>query len=195
MSNKLLMTSVLLSTVAISYRIGLTIGRRSTSIKLPNQRALHSFSSVDTGYVVPPLPPSITKLLDQTRLCFMASQQNCEPHLCLMNFTYYHQEGIMILCTKRKTKKYEQLVLNPSVAVLVHDQLSSPTCYSCTLNGSVEIIEEGSEKERFYKNIHLDKNPDYKQFIEGEGIAVFLVKLEKGRLCDNQDNVTHWNGC
>ena len=175
-----------LSTVAISYRVGLTIGRRSLSKSITTSSA-----PFDTGYVVPPLPPSITNLLDNTRLCFMASQQDSEPHLCLMNFTYHHEEEILILCTRRDTKKFLQLVENPSVAILIHDQVTSPKC-SCTLNGRVEIIEGGSKQDSKYRGIHLFKNPDYKQFIEGEGIAVFLVKLEKGRLCDLRDKVTHW---
>ncbi len=56
-----------------------------------------------------------------SRLCFLATQQEGEPHLSLMNFTYYQEEDIVIICTRRNTKKFAQLYRNPKVAVLIHD--------------------------------------------------------------------------
>ena len=43
-----------------------------------------------------------------------------------------------------------------------------------------------------YRNLHRNKNPSYEQFIVGEGIAIFIVRIEKARICDVHDKVTYW---
>ena len=74
------------------------------------------------GYVTPPLPKEVVTLLDASRLCHLATQStNHEPHLSLMNFTYYQEEEVIIMCTKRKTTKYQQLITTPNIAILIHD--------------------------------------------------------------------------
>ena len=60
-------------------------------------------------------------ILQATRLCYLATHDNQEPHLSLMNFTYIQNREIIVLCTRRSTKKFKQLSANPKVAVLVHD--------------------------------------------------------------------------
>jgi uncharacterized pyridoxamine 5'-phosphate oxidase family protein len=35
--------------------------------------------------------------------------------------SYVPNREIIVLCTRRSTKKFKQLVMNPKVAVLVHD--------------------------------------------------------------------------
>lgn len=37
----------------------------------------------------PPLPESCVTLLNASKLCFLATNSDDEPHLSLMNFTYY----------------------------------------------------------------------------------------------------------
>jgi hypothetical protein len=39
----------------------------------------------------------------------------------------------------------------------------------------------------------LAGNPDYTQFICGEGIAVIVVRIDRARMCDVQDKVSYWN--
>ena len=107
------------------------------------------------------------------------------------------------MSTRRDTLKFQQLVSNPSVALLIHDFPTATqgeaaaalgSCsYSVTLNGLVSACKEGSEEERHYRSLHLLKNPDYRQFIDKKGQAVIVVRVERARLCDIQDKVTHWD--
>ena len=91
-----------------------------------------------------------------SRLCFLATQNDGEPHLSLMNFTYYQEEEIIILCTRRNTKKFTQILNNPKVAVLIHDfphlnleddANAVAACHgkswSITLNGFCEVGDNG----------------------------------------------------
>jgi hypothetical protein len=43
------------------------------------------------------------------------------------------------------------------------------------------------------RSIHLANNPDYSQFITGEGSAILCVYIDKARMCDIHDRVSYWN--
>jgi Pyridoxamine 5'-phosphate oxidase len=101
-------------------------------------------------FYTPPLPPAVCQVLEASKLCFLATNDSYEPHLSLMNFTYYQPEEIIILTTRRNTKKFGQILNNPKVAVLIHDfpHLESEAgsdggsagqTLSVTLNGTVVV--------------------------------------------------------
>ena len=75
---------------------------------------------------LPPLPLIVTRTLEKTLFCYLATCEANEPHLSLMNFSYKDGEGI-IMSTRTNTKKFQSLISNPSVAVLVHDFQSTVT--------------------------------------------------------------------
>lgn len=157
----------------------------------------------EDDFLLPPLPDAVVSLLQISRLCFLATQSDGEPHLSLMNFTYCQSEELIIFCTRRNTKKYDQMRENCNVAILVHDfphlatlpaGIQHGRSYSITLNGkAIPLPRDSKEQERF-RQIHLENNQDYKQFIVGDDIAVILVKVHRARLCDIKDNVTQWSG-
>jgi hypothetical protein len=68
------------------------------------------------GDILPPLPPAVVTVLEASRLCFLATNDEQEPHLSLMNFTYVQTAERIILCTRRSTKKFKQLMENPKVS-------------------------------------------------------------------------------
>ena len=63
--------------------------------------------------------------------------------------------------------------------------------YSITLNGTVRV-ETGELAEK-YRRIHLARNAKYKQFIVGPDIAIITVHLTRARICDVNDQVTHFS--
>ena len=164
-------------------------------------RKLHSYKSsaeLYDGYIVPPLPDAIVQLLKASRLCFLATQAEGEPHLSLMNFTYYQKEEVIIMCTRRNTKKFEQMTSSNSVAVLIHDfphlsegQSGHNKTMSVTLSGVSEVCSASEEAK--FRELHLKNNPDYSQFIVGEDIAVILIKVDRARMCDIKDRVIQWS--
>jgi len=105
--------------------------------------------------------------------------------------------------TRRNTKKYQLLSANKHVALLIHDfagesdadllnytALEGRQRHSITLNGDVKE-QEGEMAER-YRQIHLQRNLAYKQFIVGEDIAVLTVEITQARVCDVHDSVRHY---
>ena len=105
----------------------------------------------------PPLPNSVVSLLNASRLCHLGTQNNNDPHLSLMNFTYYQEEEILILTTRKDTKKYKHMVNCNKVAVLIHDfpnlevdkHKTSGNTVSITLNGISSIIYDQKIAEKY----------------------------------------------
>ena len=105
------------------------------------------------------------------------------------------------MSTRRDTKKYQALLNNPQVAILVHDfdtnreraekvLESSGTC-SVTVYGDLTIVTDKNVEET-YRSHHMSTNPKYKQFIEGNDIAIIVIRPSYARICNINDQVSVW---
>lgn len=174
-----------------------------------------STSSLSSGLIKPPLPFHVVRLLEASQLCFLSTSHNNDPHLSLMNFTYYQPDEVIILCTKRETKKFRQIIKSNTVALLIHDfphlkldedvksggrpRTESGKTYSITLNGTCEVTTGPYAKK--LRKIHLEANPEYTGFIKEApdstadcpSPAVLVVRIESARLCNFKDKVEHWD--
>ena len=122
------------------------------------RKSLSEKSRIPNSYeneYFPPLPDEVVEVLRTSKLCYLATQSDGNPHLSLMNFTYCRKEEVIILSTRRNTKKFYQIVENPKVAVLIHDfpvdtsprgsiiapepELRNAKQWSITLNGVAEV--------------------------------------------------------
>eukprot|EP00040_Diaphanoeca_grandis_P034369 m.212895 g.212895 ORF g.212895 m.212895 type:complete len:212 (-) comp33136_c0_seq5:30-665(-) len=160
--------------------------------KAPQQS--QSLSRKETEYV-PPLPECVCDVLSKLSLCYLATVEGGFPHLCLMNFTFVKRKQESIIMTTRKnTKKYQAIVENRNVSILVSDfshiKDTAPGTVAITLSGKVNL-PEGDEADRL-RQLHVENNPNYRQFIVGDDIAVFTVTIDRARICDIKDNVQHW---
>ncbi len=160
---------------------------------------------------LPPLPEPVANALSRSCLCFLATSSDDEPHLSLMRFTYMRSltnaaSELLVMSTRRNTKKFAILMANQHVALLIHDfdsrRLSDEeeaeqahsgggARVSITLNGCARE-ETGALGER-YRAAHLAANRKYKQFIEGDGIAVLTIEIISARVCDVNDSVRHFS--
>ena len=134
--------------VFTSIAAGLLFIRYYQAIK--NEKQTFKPSSFNRD-LIPPLPEDVVKLLQASRLCFLATSDGLNPHLSLMNFTYYREQELIILCTKRNTKKFQQIMTSNNVAILIHDfphlqchheNSDHGRSFSITLNGNVTVCEQ-----------------------------------------------------
>lgn len=83
--------------------------------------------ALTTTTVKPPFPTEIQNLLRSSSLCYLSTacvkpdDVDAQPHLSLMNFTYFQKEELIIMTTRRDTRKLTNLIVNPSIALLLHD--------------------------------------------------------------------------
>jgi nitroimidazol reductase NimA-like FMN-containing flavoprotein (pyridoxamine 5'-phosphate oxidase superfamily) len=129
----------------------------------------------------------IKTLLKNNKLCSMATCWNQKPYLSLMNFTYLEKENIVILSSRKNSKKYNNIQKNKNISLLVSsDSLNK----SATFLGTAQIISLEDEKEEYYRKIHL-KNCEMPQFILGENINLIIFNIEEVIISDSQDNVKY----
>jgi nitroimidazol reductase NimA-like FMN-containing flavoprotein (pyridoxamine 5'-phosphate oxidase superfamily) len=160
----------------------------------------------DGCYIVPPLPAVITRLIKSSKLSYLATSEDNQPHLCLMNFSYLRdpelseiggENGVIVMSTRRNTKKFQALLSNPNVAVLLHDFSAgssledTESACSVTVYGTVSIMDGAKAEE--LRASHLSANPLYPQFILGDDIAIFCITPTQARMCDITDKVTMWH--
>ncbi len=152
-----------------------------------------------SNMIRPPFPQPIRDMLSKSRLAYLSTVDGDSSHLSLMRFTYLKDEDdgeVVILSTQRATKKFDMLLKQNGVALLVHDfsQFGDDNkgVHSITLNGQCSILEDGEKAEK-YRAAHLKHNPDYPQFIVGEDIAVLCIVVTYARICNINDRVETWS--
>eukprot|EP00457_Paulinella_chromatophora_P014362 gb/GEZN01014778.1/.p1 GENE.gb/GEZN01014778.1/~~gb/GEZN01014778.1/.p1 ORF type:complete len:215 (-),score=16.41 gb/GEZN01014778.1/:185-829(-) len=203
--------------LAIGLGLGLGLGsviaytyfQKQNEDKKTTRRIPTSANLTYSSDIKPPMPDDVVKLLDSTSLCYLStSGDDREPHLSLMNFTYVRGEELIIMSSRRDTRKLANILASPKVAILVHnfpqvrsgqrstDSLSrssseAESCtYSITLYGTTSVAE--GEDAEHYRQLHLQHNPGSSQFILGQNYAIVLVKVSSASICNNQDKVRNW---
>lgn len=137
------------------------------------------------------LPLEIVSLLKKERVCFLATSLHDQPHLSLMNFTFLPEEGLIILSSRRNTKKVTNILNNPQVALLVYQTGDEQPPISATIFGRGKV--ESGESEGAYRAIHADRNKNMSQFIIGPNIVIITLRIEKVMVSDLQDEVSEWS--
>ncbi|ODV86693.1 hypothetical protein CANARDRAFT_6269 [[Candida] arabinofermentans NRRL YB-2248] len=122
----------------------------------------------------------------------------------------------ILLATPKDTNKYRNLTQNPVCSILVHDWTTSGKVdsseqsghllkllmglnqnelsdLSCTLTGHVAKFLEDSEESQYYKDLHLKNNPNAKCFIEGDNVAMVLIKIDGSKVVDSNNNISQYN--
>jgi hypothetical protein len=89
------------------------------------------------------LPPEVVTCLQNARFLHLATCNELEPHISLMNYTYlenspWNPHPTIVMTTPPSSKKTDNMLANPRVSLLVHDWV---THRPPTLGGSAR---EGS---------------------------------------------------
>lgn len=194
---------LLFSIIPIAY-YGLSRGKQE------KKASRATFDGVVDGKIRPPFPPVIRKMLSSCRLAYLSTVEEYSSHLSLMRFTYINDKDdgeVIIMTTRRETKKFNMLRKQNGVAMLIHDfpqfgenegstdegEDGQQGVFSITLNGECVILEDTNEKAEAYRAKHLQHNPDYPQFIVGPDIGVLCITITSARICNIDDKVTKWD--
>jgi len=127
----------------------------------------------------------VKALLENEKLCMMATSWEDKPYLSLMNFTYIEEENTIVLSTRRNSKKYFNIQKNKYMSLLVY---SSSQGLSATLLGRVLTLEV--DEEEYYRALHMKKN-NMPQFILGDHIGLIVFSIEDIVVSNSQDQVSY----
>jgi len=135
---------------------------------------------------------AVRKLLNECKMLYLSTVdlEESSSHLSLMRFTYLYDEEdgeVVVMSTNRKTKKFAMLQKQKGVALLVHDfeqkgggEVTSGG-FSITLKGQCRIVTDVEKAEK-YRLAHLERNPEFPQFIVGDDIAILCVDVKSTRV-------------
>lgn len=131
------------------------------------------------------IPKDVKDLLENNKLCTMATSWDNKPYLSLMNFTYVEEENKVILSSRKNSKKYNNIQRNKHISLLL---FSSSHELSATFLGTAMTMED--KKDKNYREMHMKKN-NMPQFILGDNIGIILFSIEQIIVSNNQDQVKY----
>ncbi|AOW05476.1 hypothetical protein B0I72DRAFT_140559 [Yarrowia lipolytica] len=152
------------------------------------------------------LSKEVEQLLTNAGFVHLGTCHNNQPNVTLMNYTYIADEQAIVLTTRKSSTTYVNLSQNPLVSVLVHDWVTARSrvvggqepsllellqninqneisSMSVTLNGSARVVEDLAEAQKYLAK-HEKANPDAKQFIENQEIALLLVTFKEVKVTE-----------
>ncbi len=129
-------------------------------------------------------------ILNET-FAILSSEGKGKPHASLVASTAYNELKSLLFATYKNTRKYENILQNPKVAVLFDNR-------SCEIKSSKEIVvitafgvanEIVAENLSAAKEAHLKKHHDLKEFIASTDCALFEVQVDAYQIVKGIENV------
>ena len=140
-------------------------------------------------------PVSIIKYIEEAlqtnQLAVLATVGDDQPHASLIAFTPFEGFRQLIFATYRNTRKFQNMVHNNKVAVLIEgkneDKSGIQNGFVITAYGRTEEIS--IDANNIALNTLLYKHPDLLSFTEEEDCVLISVKVEKYQVVQGIDNV------
>lgn len=165
------------------------------------------------------LPRDVIDCLKSAKYLHLGTCVDNVPHVSLMNyilvpagkgdgFTSKEEDCVVMTCS-RQTRKFQNILVNPRVSLLVHDwstrqqatkatdlttllsslNAASLSKYSITLNGNAEILTGNSAQH--FKQKMLESLPETRCYIEDDS-AMIAVHFGSARISDSANNLEQW---
>ncbi|MBM3133032.1 MAG: pyridoxamine 5'-phosphate oxidase family protein [Chloroflexi bacterium] len=123
----------------------------------------------------------VRALFISQKLAVLATQSNGQPHGCLVAFAGSDDLRYLVFVTERDTRKYQDIRMNPRVAVLVDSRSNRESDFAETLavtaRGSAAEAE-GKELDEC-RRLYLAKHPYLAEFVDRPGTALIRVRVEE----------------
>ena len=128
----------------------------------------------------------IQKMILENRVCVMATVADGAPHCSLMSYATDEDCGEIYMATLKDTKKYRNLIANPSVSLLMDTRDADPKGHTraLTVTGVFQAVEN-DERIAAIRNILIRKHPDLKDFFNNPDARIVVIKATSLQLLDN----------
>ena len=131
---------------------------------------------------------SMKKLAKEKDLCVLATVSGEKPHCSLMAYTTDDDCSEIYMATHRGTKKFKNLMANPSVSLLIdtreeHKGSHRPEAKAMTVSGAFERLED-SQKQAWARAKLLGRHPHLKDFLNNPDAEVICIKIRSFLLLD-----------
>ena len=119
----------------------------------------------------------------------MATVADGAPHCSLMSYATDNECREIYMATLKDTKKYHNLMANPTVSLLIDTRDTDPKgkTRALTVTGVVQAIEN-DKKIAEIRNALLKKHPDLKDFFISPDAKIVVIKATALQLLDSVAN-------
>ena len=136
----------------------------------------------------------IRNVLQTCKLAVLATEGNGQPHASLLAITPISEFQQIIFATYRNTRKFENLLSNGRVAILIQgedtDSLFKKTGFALTAYGYAEEVGKADYEE--VMQAHLERHPDQANFLLSSDLVMIRIKVETFQVVRGIDDVTWW---
>lgn len=141
-----------------------------------------------------PISDYIKNVLHCCKLAVLATEGDGQPHASLIAITPVSEFRQMIFATYRNTRKFENLLKNSRVAVLIQgegtDVSFKQTSYALTAYGHAQEVDRADYED--VMKTHVQRNPNLAGSLQSDGLAIFLIKIETYQVVRGFDDVSWW---
>ena len=120
-------------------------------------------------------------LFTSQKLSVLATQSDGQPHGCLVAFAVSNDLKYMFFVTRRKTRKYSDILTNPQVAMLTDNRSNLESDFqnalAVTTKGTAKEVT-GTERKQ-WELVYNQKHPYLKNFIGDQDVALILIEVEE----------------
>jgi nitroimidazol reductase NimA-like FMN-containing flavoprotein (pyridoxamine 5'-phosphate oxidase superfamily) len=131
-------------------------------------------------------------LLASQRLAVLATQRGGQPYGSLVSFAATQDMREILFATTRATRKYENLLAEPRVALLIDNRSNKESdiheATAVTATGRAEELA-GADRE-VYLDLYLRKHPYLRDFVLSPTCALLRVKVTTYYMVNRFQEVT-----
>jgi nitroimidazol reductase NimA-like FMN-containing flavoprotein (pyridoxamine 5'-phosphate oxidase superfamily) len=125
--------------------------------------------------------PDIRKLLQNEQLAVLSTEQHGQPYASLVAFAVTAGLETLLFCTPKTTRKFDNLVHNPQVAMLINNGRNQASdidnAISVTAVGKASEVVDSAGKD--LSALFVQKHPHLKAFLQAEDTALVRIRVER----------------
>ena len=133
-------------------------------------------------------------ILQTCRLAVLATEAHGQPHASLIAITPLQGFRQIIFATYRNTRKFENILHNGRVAVLIQgedmDSLNQQKGFALTAFGDAQELGISEVEEAMHA--HLIRHPDLLSLLKSGDFVLIRIKVETYQVVRGIDDVTWW---
>jgi nitroimidazol reductase NimA-like FMN-containing flavoprotein (pyridoxamine 5'-phosphate oxidase superfamily) len=127
-------------------------------------------------------------MIKENSFCVLATVSEGKPHCSFMSYVSDDESREIFMISQKQTKKYANLVVNPSVSILIDTRQAEKgdpqeNLKALTVEGEFQIIHDLAKKDRIRVTL-LKRHPHLLDFINDPGAEIFSIKIKSFQLLD-----------
>lgn len=128
----------------------------------------------------------IQKMISQNNVCVMATVADGAPHCSLMSYATNNDCREIYMATLKNTKKYLNLLANPTVSLLIDTRDASPQgkTRALTVTGVFQAADHDKKTKEIRETL-IKKHPDLKDFFNHPDARIVVIRVIALQLLDN----------